>query len=117
MTSEKCEFKLDTESGGSSPFPHVGYIEGMCFAKQSCPVRSLNSATASILGQSGMSESATVHCSSFVRALSSLNLEVWNSLLIKAFIEWKDIGRSMHCKIVVPFLASVSAISLPLMPQ
>ncbi|VDO05689.1 unnamed protein product [Rodentolepis nana] len=80
-----------------------------CFATQSCPVRSLNSATASILGQSGMSESATVHCFSFVRALSSLNLEVWNSLLIKAFIVWKDIGRSMHCKIVIPFSASVSA--------
>ncbi|VDO03087.1 unnamed protein product [Rodentolepis nana] len=72
---------LDTESDGSSPFPHVGYIEGMwvgcmlpicedVFAKQSCPVRSLKSATASILGQSGMSESATVHCFSFVRALS-----------------------------------------------
>ncbi|VDO05249.1 unnamed protein product [Rodentolepis nana] len=74
--------ELDTESGGSSPFPHVGYIEGI-----------LNSATASILGQSGMSESATVHCFSFVRALSSLYLEVWNSLLIKAFIVWKDMGR------------------------
>ncbi|VDO16584.1 unnamed protein product [Rodentolepis nana] len=61
---------LDIESGGSSPFPPVGHIEGMCFAKQSCPVRSLNSATASILGQSGMSEIATVHCFSFVRALS-----------------------------------------------
>uniref|UniRef100_A0A0R3TUJ0 MFS domain-containing protein n=1 Tax=Rodentolepis nana TaxID=102285 RepID=A0A0R3TUJ0_RODNA len=83
-----------------------------CFAKQSCPVRSLNSATASILGQSGMSESATVHCFSFVRALSSLHLEVWNSLLIKAFIVWKDIGRSMHCKIVVPFLATVLGVSL-----
>ncbi|VDN97444.1 unnamed protein product [Rodentolepis nana] len=79
---------------------------------QSCPVRSLNSATASILGQSGMSESATVHCFSFVRALISLHLEVWNSLLIKAFILWKDIGRSMHCKIVVPFLASVSTTSM-----
>ncbi|VDN97470.1 unnamed protein product [Rodentolepis nana] len=33
------------------------------FAKQSCP--------------SAMSESATVHCFSVVRALSSLNLEVW----------------------------------------
>ncbi|VDO02539.1 unnamed protein product [Rodentolepis nana] len=33
----------------------------MCFVKQSCPVRSLNSATASILGPPGMSESATVH--------------------------------------------------------
>ncbi|VDO08887.1 unnamed protein product, partial [Rodentolepis nana] len=88
-----------------------------CFAKQSCPVRSLNSAMDLILGQSGMSESATVHCFSFVKALISLDLEVWNSFLIKAFIVWKDIGRSMLCKIVVPFLASVSASSLPLMPQ
>ncbi|VDN96898.1 unnamed protein product [Rodentolepis nana] len=80
-------------------------------------VRSLNSATASILGQSDMSENATVHCFTFVRALSSLLLEVWNSLLIKAFIVWKDIGRSMHCKIVVTFLASVSANSLPSMQQ
>ncbi|VDO04406.1 unnamed protein product [Rodentolepis nana] len=41
-----------------------------CFAKQSCPLRSLNSATVSIRGQSGMSESASVHCFFFVRALS-----------------------------------------------
>ncbi|VDO09502.1 unnamed protein product [Rodentolepis nana] len=108
---------LDTESGGSYPFPPEGYIDGMCFAKQSCPVRSLNSATASILGQSAISESATVHCFSFVRALSSLYLEDLNSLLVKVFIVWKDIGRSIHCTIVVPFLASVSASSLPLMPQ
>ncbi|VDO12352.1 unnamed protein product [Rodentolepis nana] len=83
-----------------------------CFAKQSCPVRSLNSTTASILGQSATSENATVHCFAFVRALSSLHLEVLNFLLIKAFIVWKDIGRSMHCKIVVPFLATVLGGSL-----
>ncbi|VDO01893.1 unnamed protein product, partial [Rodentolepis nana] len=41
-----------------------------CFARQSYPVRSLNSATTSILAQSAMSESATVHCFSFLRALS-----------------------------------------------
>ncbi|VDO02806.1 unnamed protein product [Rodentolepis nana] len=46
-----------------------------CFASQSCPVRSLNSATASILGQLAMSESATVYCFSLVRASSSLHLE------------------------------------------
>ncbi|VDN98076.1 unnamed protein product [Rodentolepis nana] len=45
-----------------------------------CPIRSLNSATASILAsRSAMSESATVHCFSVVRALSSLNLEVWKA--------------------------------------
>ncbi|VDO14350.1 unnamed protein product [Rodentolepis nana] len=82
-----------------------------CFAKQSCPVRSLNSATASILALSGMSESATVHYFSSVRALISLYLEVWNSLLIKDFIVWKDTGWFMHCKIVVPFLASLSTTS------
>ncbi|VDO15747.1 unnamed protein product [Rodentolepis nana] len=37
-----------------------------CCAAQSCPVRSLNSATALILGQSAMSESATVHYFSVV---------------------------------------------------
>ncbi|VDO01206.1 unnamed protein product [Rodentolepis nana] len=101
-------------SDGSSPFPHVGYIWWvfsvsscrshrqvgllhflLCFARQPCPVRCLNSATASVLGQSAMSESVTVHCFSFVRALSSLHLEIWNSLLIKAFIVWKDIGWSV----------------------
>ncbi|VDO00704.1 unnamed protein product [Rodentolepis nana] len=101
MIIQKITEWLDTESDGSSPFPPVGYIGGI-----------LNSATASILGQSGMSESATVHCFSFVPALSSLHLEINNSLLIKVFIVWKDIGRSMPCKIVVPFLATVLGGSL-----
>ncbi|VDO02040.1 unnamed protein product [Rodentolepis nana] len=109
------------------------------------------SANCSILSQSAISESATVHyfslvralsslhlevlnslcspvgyvgechCFSFVRALislhievglsyNSLHLEVLNSLLIKVFIVRKDIGWSMPCKIIVPFLA----ILLPL---
>ncbi|VDN99302.1 unnamed protein product [Rodentolepis nana] len=83
---------LDTESGGSSSFPPVGYIGGIP-----------NSATASILGQSGMSESVTVHCFSFVRALSSLHLEVVNSLLIKVLIVWMEISQAMHWKIGVSF--------------
>ncbi|VDN99144.1 unnamed protein product [Rodentolepis nana] len=92
---------------------HVGLLHSLL---QSCPERDLNSATASIPVQAALSESATVHCFSFVRALISLRLEVWNFLLIKAFIAWKDIDRSMHCKIVVPILASVSASPSPLMP-
>ncbi|VDO07165.1 unnamed protein product [Rodentolepis nana] len=99
-----CRHFLD---GDRICFPYFNKSLTWCFAKQSCPVRSLNSAKASILGQSAMSESATVHCFSFVRALISLHLEVWNSLLIKVFIVWKDIGQSMHCKIVVPFSATL----------
>ncbi|VDO13575.1 unnamed protein product [Rodentolepis nana] len=82
-----------------------------CFAKQSCPVRSLNSATASILGKSGMSEIATVYRFSFVRALSSLHLEVGNSLLIKAFIVWKDIGRSMRCPLLSKCVSNLIAFN------
>nr|CDS32194.2 hypothetical transcript [Hymenolepis microstoma] len=91
---------LDSVSGGSSPF-----------LLHSCPVRSLNSATTSILGQLSMLESADVHCFSFVQAFSSLLLEVFNSLLINVFIEWKDIRRSLACTSVFPFLASVSVHS------
>uniref|UniRef100_A0A0R3TF72 MATH domain-containing protein n=1 Tax=Rodentolepis nana TaxID=102285 RepID=A0A0R3TF72_RODNA len=118
-------------SDGSSPFPHVGYIwwvfsvsscyiggmwvecilprEGVlpsnrvrngfdswpfgyvveCHSKlsngfDSWPVGYV--ATASILGQSAMSETVTVYSFSFVRALNPLHLEFLNSLLIKAFI-------------------------------
>uniref|UniRef100_A0A0R3TKB3 Calpain_III domain-containing protein n=1 Tax=Rodentolepis nana TaxID=102285 RepID=A0A0R3TKB3_RODNA len=112
--------ELDIESGGSSPFPHVGYKEGMwvvcilpiceevlpnnrvrrrqsgmlrvplstvsplfeLLATASIPGQSVisESANCSILSQSAISESATVHYFSLVRALSSLHLEVLNSL-------------------------------------
>nr|CDS26562.1 hypothetical protein HmN_000145800 [Hymenolepis microstoma] len=61
------------------------------FLLQSCPLSSLNSATASILGQSAMLESAAVYYLSSVRAFSSLLLGVFNSLMIKVFIRDSDL--------------------------
>ncbi|VDO10903.1 unnamed protein product [Rodentolepis nana] len=85
---------MDNRSGGSSPFPPVGYIVGMwvecilpiceiVLPDNRGPVHSLNSAKASILGQSATSESATVYCFSFVRALSLHN---WHSATLMASI-------------------------------
>ncbi|VDN98905.1 unnamed protein product [Rodentolepis nana] len=95
--------ELDTESGGSSPFPPLdtesGYIGGMwvecilprymegmwveCIipiCEASVYSQSLKVFCQAIRPQSAISESATVHYFSLVRALSSLHLEVLNSL-------------------------------------
>ncbi|VDO12682.1 unnamed protein product, partial [Rodentolepis nana] len=90
---------MNTESGGSSPFSPVenqmGLLHFLLIDFDSWPIGYVGEC--SILSQSAISESATVHYFSLVRALSSLHLEVLNSPLIKPFIVWQDIGRSMHC--------------------
>ncbi|VDN99768.1 unnamed protein product [Rodentolepis nana] len=90
---------LDTKSGESSPIPTVGYIGGMWVACElpicrgvlpSNRVRYVVYCEGFLPSnrvrngfdsrrRSAMSESATVHCFSVVRALSSLNLEVWKA--------------------------------------
>nr|CDS25909.1 hypothetical protein HmN_000624800 [Hymenolepis microstoma] len=81
-----------------------------CFARQSCAVRSLNSATVWILDQSATLEIAAVNRFPFVRVLSSLLFEVLNSLLIEVLTVWKDSARSIAFKIAVPFLAIADTV-------
>ncbi|VDO01330.1 unnamed protein product [Rodentolepis nana] len=77
-----------------------------CFAKQSCPVRSLNSATASILGQSGMSESATVHCSADPCIAKSLS----PSYQDQGLFFWESI-------VVLPATRSIASIGVDFIPE
>ncbi|VDO15942.1 unnamed protein product [Rodentolepis nana] len=76
---------LDTESGGSSPFPPVGYRSDGSSPFPHVGYICLNTATASILGQSAVSESATVHCFFFVRETTFVNSSIG--------VQWGEVAR------------------------
>jgi hypothetical protein len=88
-----------------------------CVPKQSCPTHKRNSATAFLLGQSGVLAISRLHgfWDSFFS--SSCMYALWNTCFRWSLMEWYDVSLVCVCKLFPPFLASASACSFPAILQ
>ncbi|VDO01384.1 unnamed protein product [Rodentolepis nana] len=107
---------LDTESGGSSRRPSSCFPVSLAFrrCRRAGHRISLNSATASILGQSAMSESATVHCFSFVSTVHCFSFVRALTVLGASLLSIEFIADCESESITIEFMLTVSPKVSPL---